>query len=793
MKLSLACWPSRANRLTRDFEQTSQIMNRRLLSSILFYSFFLVALCSTAADGISLENALGRVVVNPATMECQFQPTGKPIMNLSAPMPAVLTVVDVKQSPGQAEWSLPDQNLHVTLQLEQDALSVRFVASKPGSFTWPRMVDPAIQAWTLPLDEGAFVPSDDAKWIRHLVGRGALDTTADLGLPFWGLRLDGVTVSVMLPNPFNNELRFENIAGRLGASLTHQFTRLQKVKEYSVRVRVGGTSPVEAARHYREWLIARGEFVSLKEKIQRTPEVAKLPGAAHIYLWGEDIIAADDITDWKGFARQLESQGEAAATSPAKRLWTLLKAETKKLVSTIANSAARADRYTQSQVIGDLNQVLSRADFYHEAAWRDTGLDTGARELAKKGPAKLSEADLCRLNTRLLFTAFPGRLAPTDTWGDGVSPKMIRQLAGAGFDRLWLGCDGWSGFVKRPETVAVARSLGYLIGPYDSYNSIHPPGAAETWETAQFDADLYERGAIVLASGRKKTGFKQKGHLLSPLVAQPYVEQRVTKLMGAFSANSWFIDCDGFGQYYDDYSDVHPASQSDDAQARAKRMAWIRDRFGAVIGSEGCSAPVASTIHFAHGVMTPVIGWGDADMKNKQSPWFQGGYWPPNEPAAFFKSIPLKEDYRYFHFDPRFRLPLFEAVFHDSVVATHHWSSSSFRYRDEVKNDQLLELLYGVPPLWHLTTAEFQRRGKAMKRYYEFFSPLHRETATLPLTSFDWLTPDRMVQRTLFGDRLEVIANFRASEFRHQDRLLPASSVAVRWLDSGAVKRFSPE
>jgi hypothetical protein len=768
-------------------------MNRRWPSSIRLVSLALAWLCSAVAEEVSLESALGRVVVNPATMECRFQPAGFATVNLSAPGPKALAVADLKQSPGQVEWSLPEQNLHVAFSLEHDALSVRFVASKPGSFTWPRIVDPAIQAWTLPMDEGAFVPADDAKWIAHLVGRGALDTTADLGLPFWGLRFDGATISVVLRNPFNNELRFENVAGRLGASLTHRFTPLQKVKEYTVRFRVGGSSPIEAARHYREWLIARGEFVSLKEKIQRTPAVAKLPGAAHIYLWGQHILAADDITDWKGFAFQLETQGRAATVSPTKRLWTLLKPETQKLVSSIAGSDQRPDRYIKSQVVEDLNQVLSRPDFFAEAVWADANLDPETRELAKKGPAKLGEADLCRLNSQLFLASFPGQLAPLDTWGDGVSPKMIRRLADAGFDRLWLGCDGWAGIVRRPGTVSVAEKLGYLIGPYDSYNSIHSPGTADTWETAQFDAGLYESGAILLANGQKRAGFKQKGHLLSPLVAQPYVEQRVTRLMGAFAANSWFIDCDGFGQYYDDYSDAHPASQLDDVQARVKRMVWIRDRFGVVIGTEGCSASVASTIHFAHGVMTPVIGWGDADMKNKQSSWFQGAYYPPGEPAIFFKSIPLKDEYRYFHFDPRFRLPLFQAVFHDSVVATHHWSGGSFRYRDEVKNTQLLELLYGVPPLWHLTLAEYQRRGKAMKRYYDFFSPLHRETATLPLTRFDWLTPDRMVQKTHFGDQLEVIANFRAAEFRHDGHLIPASSVLVHRPGTGTAKLYMPD
>ena len=638
-------------------------MRIRVRYGILLCVFLKMALASCAnAEEFSLESAAGRAVMNPCTLELRFQPTGGHLVKLSAAMPEALKVENLKHDATQAAWGLPEQGIQVSVQLLSNALSVHFLSSKSGRFTWPRISEPSIQAWALPLDEGALVPADDSRWISHLGERGGMDTTADLGMAFLGLQFTNFSISVVLPNPFNNELRFTNVAGRLSANLTHEFTRIQKEKEYSVRFRMGTNSPIEAARHFREWLMGNGEFVSLKEKIRRTPEVTKLPGAAHIYLWGTE----------------------------------------------------------------------------------------------------------------------------------GVSPKMIHRLAAAGFDRLWLGSDSWAGFVNRPETVEAARKAGYLIGPYDSYNSIHRPGEAGTWETSQFDEDIYESGAIVAATGKKKAGFKQRGHLLSPLVAQPSVEKRVTKLMGLFSANSWFIDCDGFGQFYDDYSETHPASQADDVQARRKRMAWIRDQFHVVIGSEGCSAPVAPTIHFAHGVMTPSLGWGDADMADKKSPWYQGSWYPPNEPAVFFRPIPLKDDYHYFHFDPRFRLPLFEAVFHDSVVATHHWGSGSFKYRDETQTTQLLEVLYGVPPLWHLDIAELDRRGKEMKRYYGFFSPLLRQTATLPLTSFEWLTPDRLVQKTTFGDRIEVIANLRPTEFRQPDRSVAAHSVMVHWRDSGQIKRFVP-
>ena len=137
-------------------------------------------------------------------------------------------------------------------------------------------------------------------------------------------------------------------------------------------------------------------------------------------------------------------------------------------------------------------------------------------------------------------------------------------------------------------------------------------------------------------------------------------------------------------------------------QSRIARMAWIRDTFGAVIGTEGCSAGVAPAIHFAHGVMTPVIGWGDPDLSNKQSKYYLGAYYPPEEPQVFFKPVPLKEEHRYIYFEPRFRLPLFQTVFHDSVIATHHWSFASLKAQDQARTVELLELLYQVPPLYHL-------------------------------------------------------------------------------------------
>jgi hypothetical protein len=131
-------------------------------------------------------------------------------------------------------------------------------------------------------------------------------------------------------------------------------------------------------------------------------------------------------------------------------------------------------------------------------------------------------------------------------------------------------------------------------------------------------------------------------------------------------------------------------------------------------------------------------------------------------------------------------------VFHDSVIATHHWSAGSLKFRDQTATTELLELLYGVPPLYHLNLDEFEKQRARIVSHYRFFSPLHREVALLPMTDFSWLTPDRLVQRTVFGDRVEVVANFATQAFPYRGIMVPARGLVVRWLDSNRVRTYTP-
>ncbi len=106
----------------------------------------------------------------------------------------------------------------------------------------------------------------------------------------------------------------------------------------------------------------------------------------------------------------------------------------------------------------------------------------------------------------------------------------------------------------------------------------------------------------------------------------------------------------------------------------------------------------------------------------------------------------------------------------------------------------LLEQLYNVPPLYHLDLEEFETYGKHMREHFRFFSPLHRRLVFEPLIAFEWLTEDRLVQRTVFGgdDRVELFANFRNTPFVSGEMVLPARSISLRGTDGTLSATYTP-
>ncbi len=215
-------------------------------------------------------------------------------------------------------------------------------------------------------------------------------------------------------------------------------------------------------------------------------------------------------------------------------------------------------------------------------------------------------------------------------------------------------------------------------------------------------------------------------------------------------------------------------------------MAWLSGDRKLVLGSEAAGSWANGVLSFSHGSGTPVDDrlW---KLERDRTAW--GGYAPYGAPAIFFKPVRLPADVAKAMYDPRYRVPLYQTVLHDSVISTERWELSWSKLPDQSRSRALLAMLYNVPLNLVLDQPELDRHGSQIAELQQYFEPLHRAAATRPMTDFRRLTPDHLVQRTTFGDgALTVTANFSTTAYKG----LPAGCVDAV-VKGGKVRRLCPK
>ncbi len=693
---------------------------------LLICTVFLSPLASAATV---LENPLWRVELDPATLAIRVTPSGQASVQASSGLPA-RAVSQLSHNVQQAEWQWDDGAVRVTARLDQRDLLLALHAREPGEL--PVLEQPASalgKGLMWPLAEGHYVPTGNARWKTFLQEQGDLNTTQDLSLPLWGMDHGGFTLNWLLTNPYNNRLRW---LPDQALSVAHEFTALDPGAPMTLVLHLGDADPLAGAKRYRRWLIEQGRYEPLADKLRQTPEAEKLLGASHIYLWGNDLLALKDVRDWPQLIQQLRGH----------ELKALLDKEAAKV---LAQSTA-PNRFEQTVLLRGLNAAIN----------------TQARR-----SWQVAEPDMTRLAARYgelrseLAVAFAGGLSDTpETWGSAV----IQTLGNASLPRLLVTLgEGWEGGLWHSEAIRAGVDAGFLMAPYDSYETALSATENPDWTTAHLGSKAYRDCAIVLKGGKLKTGFQQSGYYTDPRCVRPLLESRVKAVQAKAGFNAWFLDAYATSMVFDSYRDSAPMTQAQNAQGNIDASRWLNTKLKLPAGSEDGNAITAQGIVFAHGMQTPVIGWGDQLMtQDKQSPYYVGNWYPPEQPTVFFKPVPLREPLRTIHFDPSLRLPLYQAVFHGSVITTHHWLFDSLKLSNVQVENELTQLLYNVPPLYHLSASTVKQRLPVIKRQDRFFRPLHQRLATQAMTGFRWLTADRWVQETRFTDGTRLVANFAA-------------------------------
>ena len=630
-------------------------------------------------------------------------------------------------------------------QLRQEPVLLSVDIGEDERVTWWLPED--IDSLVLPISGGVDVElrgGNLANWLR------AGSPWSLNELPALGARFDKRMLVVIVPWPHYAKLVV--IGERVG--IRYQFPpERNQASKTDIVVAEAGSGALEVARVYRHWRSGESRIGAipkprpLSEKFRQLPLAKRLEGAPHFYLWGSGYFSVHDVprTKWGALAKRLQS---APRGSTASRLLLTFTDDQKAAVKELAE-AEWPMRYLTASVAKAIDHAFTNREFAGVAA------EEPMEEVVRK-------------NRHALLPILRNFANSPESWGDGLSVTLLNDLHDAGIDRALLLTSDLYADTIRKDVVERAEELGYLLGPYDSYHSVHSPDANpdDTWETAQFDRKAFEIGRVQNHDGSGHGGFKGRGYHFSPAVAWPYVQQRVQGIRKFSPYTTWFIDCDATAECFDDYHPDHPASRLEDSMQRRRRLSWLETELEMVVGSEGGSAMFSDVIHYGHGVHTPYIGHLHPGFKNRSSLHFLGRHWPPDTPEISFKAIPVPPDLVSPYFDPQSRVPLYQAALGDELIATHHWSFDSLKFSDIESTRQLLEILYMVPPMYHINRESWPKRKAKILKHFAFWSPLHRELATATLSSFSYLTEDRLLQATTFtkpdGSTITLTANFSA-------------------------------
>ncbi len=321
-------------------------------------------------------------------------------------------------------------------------------------------------------------------------------------------------------------------------------------------------------------------------------------------------------------------------------------------------------------------------------------------------------------------------------------------------------CGGDAAFAEACRRIS---ALGYVLSLHDNYQDIYrdSPSWSEEYVSKNADGKLTVGGKW--AGGRAYITCSKKA---LELARRPQNLPAVRKLSGA---RSYFIDTTYAAGLSECQDPAHPLTKWDDMKWKQALSDYARDVFGS-FGSECGREWAIPHSDFFEG-LTGVSGTYD---HNKDLARQLGASVIPLFEIVYRDCIALYGKYGY---DP---MRASEYVLHHLVIGrplNYHSVPSHLYWKEPPRGDHAdkpaaaAALFCRADNGW---AEGLHPLDRFVKNTHEILSPLHELTARAPLADHRFLTPDRKVQRSVFGDGrsgLEVVVNMGSAPFRQASRL----------------------
>ena len=344
--------------------------------------------------------------------------------------------------------------------------------------------------------------------------------------------------------------------------------------------------------------------------------------------------------------------------------------------------------------------------------------------------------------------------------------RVMKDMKDAGLERALVGlffrddCRASEGLSK----------LGYLVTKYDNFSDILPGDVmplipkfrvrecdyterrAHGWPQ---DVRVNRDGSLCGAWALRGTdGVMHAQNSMCARQAEAAARREVGEYAKRYGCDAWFIDVIG-GGLQECCSPAHPMTRRESCKYITGTLQSMLD-VGLVSGTEEGVEFCVPALCYAEGRMSPQ----QYRIDYKESGRKKAHLYTADEHEAVFDRFML---------NPVYRAPLWELVYHDCTVSCWYWGDSSNCCMELLPRRDLFNALYGTPPLYSFHTGEWPEIRSRVLASQKRACAVAARVGWEAMIDFDYLTADRLVQRTRFEGGTVVTVNFSDQPWRMED------------------------
>lgn len=335
---------------------------------------------------------------------------------------------------------------------------------------------------------------------------------------------------------------------------------------------------------------------------------------------------------------------------------------------------------------------------------------------------------------------------------DKDAPSIVKEMQAAGIERIL-----WSN-QQATENIRLLNEMGVLSSRYDIYQDVMNPANFPSlrWKHPDWTTAAWPNDIILTARGDWQRGWAVEGKddkmypcgVLCDRRAIDYARERIPADLATHPYRARFIDTTTASPWHECYNTNHPMTRSESKRFKIELLQYVSRDSKLVTGCETGHDASVPYLHYFEGMMSlgpyrvPDAG------RNMARIW-------TNAPESVVK----------FQLGHKYRLPLWELVFHDCVVSQWYWGDYNNKLPSLWDKRDLFNVLYGTAPMFMFTRQTWAQNRDRFVQSYTNTCPIVRQTGYSEMTSHQFLAADRSIQQTEFANGIAITVNFGNEPF----------------------------